>query len=147
MSRYGGLDELDIPEVDIFLIGDYRKINTGKGYYVVNNGIDAFYAVKLFAIKSAAEIATKEVYDNGDERNYGKTRKSFEEQGNKQTGLRDDSVELRYGRATSEDDRGRGIVKESEQELYSGEGSSDSGPGLKLSDRDTEPVSNRDMGG
>ncbi len=135
MSRYAGMQESDIPVLDIFRIGDYRTTNRAFEYYVRNRGSGTHAIVKRKKISdSVHQIQTEERGNGYNGTTEGAGEKTVSEGRGRGSG-RGSTVPYGYERTDTADVRSAGQFEESGTDIYSGEGASDRGS-VKRQERD-----------
>lgn len=135
MSRYAGMQESDIPVLDIFRIGDYRTTNRAFEYYVRNRGSGTHAIVKRKKISdSVHQIQTEERGNGYNGTTEGAGEKTVSEGRGRGSG-RGSTVPYGHGRTDTADVRSAGQFEESGTDIYSGEGASDRGS-VKRQERD-----------
>ncbi len=133
MSRYGGMDETQIPILDIFRIGYDNEINNGYEFYVRNKNLSDFDVVKRIKIKVEDYSIAREGYQN--DRRSSETRISIgiETQGNGYGNGSNNTVHAGNQGAVSTDDSSSQTEAESVEAISAGESSADIRPGIKHS--------------
>ena len=146
ISRYSRTEEGDIPELDIFRIGSYRKVNKGSVYIVRNYGKDNFEVVVKEPIRADKDLERR---DRLGQENVGRPNRR-----NNRTAERETS-EVGRNRNGDFNSQDRGTLQEndrhlekdtaSEQRISDSENDPDSGWGHLNSLRNTEGASNRPL--
>ncbi len=136
MSRYAGMQESDIPDIDIFRIGDYRTTNRAFEYYVRNRGSDTHAIVKRKKISGGIHQSITEGRSNGNTGANDEAGTRTVSEGRGRGSGRGSTVPYGYGRTDTADVRGTGQSGETASEFRSGEGTADLGS-VKRQERDT----------
>ena len=128
-TKYAGIEESDIPLIDFFRIGDYRKVNLGYTYCIRNSGSDSFVFVKRKQIVADAKMIEEEA-KNANRKDSSTTDSNSTREDGKQ-GV-DRSSDRYFGdrHELLENDQGDVYTEEPERDLHSGKGNFNSGSGL-----------------
>ena len=141
MSQYSRMDESDIPDLDIFSLAEYGKLNEGYLYFVRNYGKDQFVVVgKKLIIPEKRTVIREEQITHGESDSRKKTYPNDGRDGSGRGADAGDSERSGNRGKLRENDTGAGKNEQTVQKGDTVYGTSDSRTGIKLSDRDDVPT-------
>ena len=138
MRQYSRLEESAIPEIDIFSLAEYGKLNEAYLYFVRNYSKDQFAIIAKKRIVPTKKYAIREeqiAYEESNSRE--KTYSTDDRNGSGRATDAGNRERFGNGRKLRENDPGAGSDEKSFSDSNSRNSTSDSGTGIKLSDRDT----------
>ena len=139
MSKYSQLEDGEIPDLDIFRLAEYGKVNEGYLYFVRNSGKDNFVIVGKKQIVPAKRYVIREEQIAYEESNSGKKTHPYDDRDG--SGRRTDAGDSERSGDRSElreNDSGTGSNEKPVQNSDTWDGTSDSRSGIKRSDRDSD---------
>ena len=139
MREYSGIDESDIPDLDIFSLAEYGKLNEGYLYFVRNNGKHNFAIIGKKQIIPAKRNVIREEQTAYEESNSRK--KTHPNDVINGSGRRTDAGDSeRSGNRGKlrENDAGTGFDEKSDQKSDTVDGTSNRRPGINRSDRNSD---------